>query len=184
MRSTKSTDLIGHIEFLLWGQLNGYSVTRPFLSHAKGVACEVLQVLLVAVWFVFCVYLRYQNNWEGSGYKIVSNNIGDSFPMKLHMWSKPDINICSSQMNISLVTMPDGMHFFLYFPSFPPSFLPPFLPAFLPSFLPHSPSFLPPSSGRIRVHQELQVSSWPPCPFSGPSHPCLRWTQFCSAGSD
>ena len=40
MQSTKSVDLIGHIEFLLWGQFDGCSVTRPFLSHAKGVACE------------------------------------------------------------------------------------------------------------------------------------------------
>ena len=32
MRSTKSTDLIGHIKFLPWGQLNGCNVTRPFLS--------------------------------------------------------------------------------------------------------------------------------------------------------
>ena len=39
MWSTKSADLIGHIKFLPWGQLNGCSVTRPFLS-AKGVACE------------------------------------------------------------------------------------------------------------------------------------------------
>ena len=31
MRSTKSTDLIGHIRFLSWGQLNGCSVVRPFL---------------------------------------------------------------------------------------------------------------------------------------------------------
>ena len=28
----KSTDLIGHIKFLLWRQLNGCSMTRPFLS--------------------------------------------------------------------------------------------------------------------------------------------------------
>ena len=42
MRSTKSVDLIGHIEFLLWGQLDGCSVTRPFLSHVKGVACETI----------------------------------------------------------------------------------------------------------------------------------------------
>ena len=32
MRSTKSADLIGHIKFLPWGQLDGCSVTRPFLS--------------------------------------------------------------------------------------------------------------------------------------------------------
>ena len=32
MRSTKSTDLIGHIKFLPRGQLNGCSVTKPFLS--------------------------------------------------------------------------------------------------------------------------------------------------------
>ena len=32
MQSTKNTALIGHIKFLLWGQLNGYSMTRPFLS--------------------------------------------------------------------------------------------------------------------------------------------------------
>ena len=32
MQSTKSTDLIGHIKFLPWGQLDGCSVTRPFLS--------------------------------------------------------------------------------------------------------------------------------------------------------
>ena len=38
-RSMKSADLIGHIKFLPWGQLNGCSVTRPFLC-AKGVACE------------------------------------------------------------------------------------------------------------------------------------------------
>ena len=36
MRSTKSADLIGHIKFLPWGQLNGCSMTRPF---SKGVAC-------------------------------------------------------------------------------------------------------------------------------------------------
>ena len=28
----KSVDLIGHIKFLLWGQLDGCSMTRPFLS--------------------------------------------------------------------------------------------------------------------------------------------------------
>ena len=39
MWSTNSTDLIGHIKFLPWGQLNGCSVTRPFLS-VKGVACK------------------------------------------------------------------------------------------------------------------------------------------------
>ena len=32
MRSTKSMDLIGHSKILLWGQLDGCSVTRPFLS--------------------------------------------------------------------------------------------------------------------------------------------------------
>ena len=32
MRSTKSTDLIGRIKFLSWWQLDGCSVTRPFLS--------------------------------------------------------------------------------------------------------------------------------------------------------
>ena len=39
MRSTKSADQTGHIEFLPWGQFDGCSVTRPFLS-AKGVACK------------------------------------------------------------------------------------------------------------------------------------------------
>ena len=39
MKSTKSEDLIGHINFLPWRQLNGHSVTRPFL-FAKGSACE------------------------------------------------------------------------------------------------------------------------------------------------
>ena len=32
MGSMKSADLIGHIKFLLWRQLDGCSVTRPFLS--------------------------------------------------------------------------------------------------------------------------------------------------------
>ena len=32
MQSTKSADLIGHSKFLLWRQLDGCSVTRPFLS--------------------------------------------------------------------------------------------------------------------------------------------------------
>ena len=32
MQSTKSADLIGYIKFLPWEQLNGCSVTRPFLS--------------------------------------------------------------------------------------------------------------------------------------------------------
>ena len=41
MRSTKNVDLIGHIKFLLWRQLDGCSVTRPFLS-AKGVAWETI----------------------------------------------------------------------------------------------------------------------------------------------
>ena len=36
----KSVDLIGHDKFLSWRQLDGCSVTRPFLSPAKGVACE------------------------------------------------------------------------------------------------------------------------------------------------
>ena len=40
MQSTKSTDLIGQIKFLLWQQLDVCSVTRPILSSAKGVACE------------------------------------------------------------------------------------------------------------------------------------------------
>ena len=40
MRSTKSADLIGHDKFLSWRQLDGCSVTRPFLSPAKGGACE------------------------------------------------------------------------------------------------------------------------------------------------
>ena len=40
MRSTKSANLIGHIKFLPWGQLDGCSMTRPFLSRVKGVACE------------------------------------------------------------------------------------------------------------------------------------------------
>ena len=39
MRSTKSADVIGDSNFLMWQQLNGCSVTRPFLS-VKGVACE------------------------------------------------------------------------------------------------------------------------------------------------
>ena len=30
----------GHIKFLPWGQLDGCSMTRPFLS-AKGAACEI-----------------------------------------------------------------------------------------------------------------------------------------------
>ena len=41
MRSTKNVDLIGHIKFLLWRQLDGCRVTRPFLS-AKGVAWETI----------------------------------------------------------------------------------------------------------------------------------------------
>ena len=32
----KSVDLIGHIKFLPWGQLNGYSLPLS----VKGVACE------------------------------------------------------------------------------------------------------------------------------------------------
>ena len=32
MRSVKSADLIGHIKFLSWQQLDSCSVTRPFLS--------------------------------------------------------------------------------------------------------------------------------------------------------
>ena len=39
MQSMKSTDLIGHSKFLPWQQLDGCSMTRPFLS-AKGVGCE------------------------------------------------------------------------------------------------------------------------------------------------
>ena len=39
MRAIKSTDLIGHIKFLPWRQLEGCNMTRPFLS-AKGVTCE------------------------------------------------------------------------------------------------------------------------------------------------
>ena len=44
MCSTKSADLIGHIKFVLWGQLDGYRVTRTFLS-VKGVACKTNQLL-------------------------------------------------------------------------------------------------------------------------------------------
>jgi len=40
MRSTKSVDLIGHIKFLPWGQLNGCSVPLS----AKGVTCETSSV--------------------------------------------------------------------------------------------------------------------------------------------
>ena len=32
VQSTKGTDLIGHSKFLPWQQLDGCSVTRPFLS--------------------------------------------------------------------------------------------------------------------------------------------------------
>ena len=32
-------NLIGHVKFLLWQQLDGCNVTSPFLS-VKGVACE------------------------------------------------------------------------------------------------------------------------------------------------
>ena len=49
MRSTKNADLIGHDKFLSWRQLDGCSVTRPFLSPAKGVACETRQLLGLAV---------------------------------------------------------------------------------------------------------------------------------------
>ena len=41
----KSTNLISHIEFLPWRQLDGCNVTRPFLS-AKGVACETNELWL------------------------------------------------------------------------------------------------------------------------------------------
>ena len=44
MCSTKSVDLIGHIKLVLWGQLDGYRVTRTFLS-VKGVACKTNQLL-------------------------------------------------------------------------------------------------------------------------------------------
>ena len=40
MRTTKSADLIGPDKFLSWRQLDGRSVTRPFLSLRRGVACE------------------------------------------------------------------------------------------------------------------------------------------------
>ena len=43
----KSVDLIGHDKFLSWRQLDGCSVTRPFLSPAKGVACETMKALPV-----------------------------------------------------------------------------------------------------------------------------------------
>ena len=39
MWSTKSVDLIGHIKFLAWWQLDGCSITRHF-PPAKSVACE------------------------------------------------------------------------------------------------------------------------------------------------
>ena len=39
MQFTESADFIGRSKFLPWRQLNGCSVTRPFLSM-KGVACE------------------------------------------------------------------------------------------------------------------------------------------------
>ena len=39
MWAMKSTDLLGHIKFLPWQQLEGCNMTRPFLSE-KGVACE------------------------------------------------------------------------------------------------------------------------------------------------
>ena len=39
MRSSKSVDLIGPSKFLPWRQLNGHSMTRPFIS-VKGVAWE------------------------------------------------------------------------------------------------------------------------------------------------
>ena len=42
---TMDADLIGHIKFLPWGQLDGCSVTRPLLSP-KGVACETSKVLV------------------------------------------------------------------------------------------------------------------------------------------
>ena len=44
MRSKKSADLIGHIKFLPWGQLDDCSVTRPFL-FCKGCGLRDQSVL-------------------------------------------------------------------------------------------------------------------------------------------
>ena len=46
--STKSANLIGHIKFLLWKQLDGCSVTRPFLS-------------LERVWLARLIFCQLQN---------------------------------------------------------------------------------------------------------------------------
>ena len=59
MQSRKRADLIGHIKFLPWEQLDGCSVTRPFLS-AKGVACETTEALRIGLNVNLCCYSNVQ----------------------------------------------------------------------------------------------------------------------------
>ena len=57
MQSTKSVDVIGDGNFLMWQQLNGCSMTRPFLS-VKGVACET-RVLITSATNVSFFFLKF-----------------------------------------------------------------------------------------------------------------------------
>ena len=41
----KSVDLIGHIKFPLWGQLDGCSMTRPFLSLQRVWLARLMQTM-------------------------------------------------------------------------------------------------------------------------------------------
>ena len=43
----KSVNLIGHSKFLPWQQLDGCSVSRPFLLSAKGCAYETIGMRLI-----------------------------------------------------------------------------------------------------------------------------------------
>ena len=70
----KSTDLIGHIKFLPWQQLEGCNMTRPFLS-AKGVACETneyKQEFYIVSQPRLTSFLKKEKGWINCAYKLCS----------------------------------------------------------------------------------------------------------------
>ena len=77
MWAMKSTDLIGHIKFLPWGQLKGCNMTRPFLS-AKGVACETnehKQEFYVVSQARLTSFLKKEKDWLKLCIQIVFHHI-------------------------------------------------------------------------------------------------------------
>ena len=70
MRSTKSMDLIDHVKFLLWRQLDGCSVTIPFLSLRRVWLARLEKGLVTIECFLGCAKSAILNFDRGNDYNV------------------------------------------------------------------------------------------------------------------